>query len=141
MAKEKASNFEKFAKFISDSDSEITSSPESLSRLSNTINLQLQRAAKAEQKDKKAWIARSQAKRDAFAETAKNTVSKIREKFKTKEELINAIQTGLLGEGAQRKFQLQFRNKSADELSESDLRSIIEDQELLEILKKSKQDK
>lgn len=129
------SEFERLADFLfeEEGDSEISSA--SKLRLEKCISEQLERANKI---SKRSWISRAQAERKKFEESAKNIVSSLTEKYGSRADLVSAIQNGLLGGGIQQRYLLGFRNRRIDELSDEDLRSIIGDQEILELLKKFK---
>lgn len=131
MANKKRDKFDQFAEFLSNDDV-IESSAESLKRLDDVISTQLERANKA---SKKSWLSRAPAERKKFEAKVSGLLDRLTKKFGSREELVGAIQKGLLGGGAQQKLQLQFRNRSVDQLSDSDLMSILGDQEILELLK------
>lgn len=129
------SEFEMFAEFLfSDAFCDLESSKESLARFELKLKEQLERGRKA---FKKQWIGRSKAARIQFAESAKNILSDFYKIYGSREELIKSIQQGLLGAETKSRLQVQFRNRKIEELSDEELRSIIGDQALIEILKKS----
>ncbi len=137
MANKKLDKLGQLADFSS-SDGEISSSPQSLKRLQDTINEQLTRAEKA---GKKSWLSRAPAERKKFETKVSGLLDRLTEKFGSREELLAAIKNGLLGGAAQKKLQLQFRNRSVDELSDDDLMSVVGDQEVLELLKSEEEKK
>jgi len=133
------SDFEMFADFLfSDAFCDLESSKESLVRFEAKLKEQLERGRKAL---KKSWIGRASAARTQFEESAKNVVSELSKMYGSRKELMKAIQDGILGGEIKSRLQVQFRNRKIDELSDEELRSIVGDQELLEILKKIKGDK
>lgn len=132
------SEFELFVEFLfSDAFCEIESSTESLLRFETKLKEQLERARKAL---KKGWIEKAKEKRLQFEGSAKTAISELSKIYGSREDLINAIQNGLLGKDVKSRLQVQFRNRTIDEISDEDLRSIVGDQQLLEILKKIKND-
>lgn len=131
MRNKKISEFDKLADFL-DCDEPITSSAESLKRLDEAIAFQLERANKA---GKKSWMARARKERTEFESSIQGLLGRLSDKFGSRAELIRAIETGVLGDGARSKLQLQFRNRNVDELSDADLMAIIGDQEILQRLK------
>ncbi len=137
MPSKKTDSFKQFADFLS-SDDEIASSSESLKRLKDTVSIQLERANKA---GKKSWISRAPVERKQFEAKLDGLLEQLTKKFGSREELLSAIRNGVLGGGAQSKLQLQFRNRSVDQMSDADLMSIVGDQEILELLKQLDQKK
>lgn len=137
MANKKTDKFDQFAEFLS-GDDQIDSSPQSLKRLQDTISNQLARADKA---GKKSWLSRAPEERKQFESKISGLLDRLTKKFGSRDDLLKAIQNGLLGGSAQQKLQLQFRNRSVDELSDADLMSIVGDQEILELLKKEDEKK
>jgi hypothetical protein len=137
MANKKLDKFGQLADFSS-SDGEISSSPQSLKRLQDTVDEQLARAEKA---GKKSWLSRAPAGRKEFEAKVSGLLDRLTEKFGSRDELLAAIKNGLLGGAAQKKLQLQFRNRSVDELSDDDLMSLVGDQEVLELLKREEEKK
>lgn len=131
MTNKKIDKFDQFVDFIS-SDSEISSSPQSLKRLQDTLAMQIERAHKA---GKKSWLSRAPLERKKFEDQVNELLDRLTKQFGSRSELLTAIKNGSLGGMAQQKLQLQFRNRSVDELSDADLISIIGDQEMLELLK------
>ena len=57
--------------------------------------------------------------------------------FDSRKELMDAILGGRFGSTAQGRLQVQFRNRSPEELSDNDLKALLEDQQILELLEKS----
>jgi hypothetical protein len=137
MRKNSNSKFENFADFLFQIDAEGPSA-ESVLRLEKCISEQLERAKTA---SKKSWLGRAQAERKKFEESTKDLISNLAMKYGSRPDLISAIQNGLLGTGAKDRLLLQFRNRKADQLSDDDLRAIVGDQEILELLRKFKGDK
>lgn len=138
MKTKNSSILDKLADFIyDDMDINETCSPESLARFDHGLQKQMERAKVSA---KKSWLSRAPMERSNFTNQIKTRAAEVISRFKNKEELIQAIQNGLLGGSAKQQFQLQFRNRRVDELSEEDLRSIIDDQEILNLLNKKNGD-
>lgn len=132
MNKNSKSKFELFADFLySDEFAELESSKESLLRFQEKLKEQLDRADKAH---KKGWKERASLARSKFQESAQNIISDLASHYGSRQDLIKAIQNGVLGGD----LQVQFRNRKIDELSDDELRSIIGDKELLDLLHKMK---
>ena len=134
MNKKFKSEFERSADFLHQ-PGEAESSSASVLRFEKCISEQLERAKSA---SKKGWLVRAQAERNKFEDSAKDLISNLAKKYGSRADLISAIQQGLLGTNAKERLLLQFRNRKVNELSDDDLRSIVGDQEILELLKKFK---
>lgn len=85
---------------------------------------------------KHAWLRKAKVDRARFSEKIDKGLESLKKKFGSRSEIIDAIKGGLLGKGAQLGFQHQFRNKNVEELSDEDLKSILDDQIIIELLEK-----
>lgn len=130
MKNKKVEEFEKFIEFV-DSD-EGLSSKEAKERLNDRVKSQLLRAKSV---SGKSWISEASANRKKFNEASQGLIKELKNKMGSNAEIVGAIRNGSFGAGAKQKLQVQFRNRSVNDLSDEDLLSIIGDQKLLELLK------
>lgn len=137
MANKKIGEFEKFAKFVAD-DAEELSSPAGKARLNQTIKTQLERIKKQKSKS---WILEAGAAKKEFNSKAQGLIEKLCAEYGSRAELLAAIKSGKLGAAPIHQYQIQYRNRSIDQLTDDDLLSILGDQLALDLLKKHKDSK
>lgn len=137
MANKKIGEFEKLAEFLAD-DPEALSPLVGKDRLKQTIKMQLQRLKMSKSQS---WIAEAAAERNDFNSSTKGLIEKLSKEFGSRSELLAAIKNGKFGVGPTNQYQVQYRNRSIDQLSDDDLLSLIGDQVALELLKKNKENK
>jgi hypothetical protein len=131
MANNRTEKLKKFVEFIHEpNSSEFCSSPESMKRFNDGLSLILKKAASAQAHS---WVGKAKTEMTAFAERARSSVTS---KFSTltRTQLLERLQ-----EGGGLVFQHQFRNKKPEELSDDELRSLLDDQELLKGLNGGKE--
>lgn len=125
-------NIQKFAEFTHDASLDsLYSSPESLKRFDEGLSSLLRKADAAQAHS---WITKARDEMSSFAGQIKESVtSKFSGLTRTQllAELKNKMDSGLV-------FQHQFRNKKAEDLSDEELRSILDYQQLLKLLNQKK---
>lgn len=130
MNDKKKGQISKFIEFVHDASlGNLHSSPESLKRFDDGLAVLLKKAKEAQAHS---WISKAKGEIAAFAEQSIKAVSS---KFAglSRQQLLAEIKKQIDG-GLN--FQHQFRNKKPDDLSDDELRSILDDQEILKDLKK-----
>lgn len=90
--------------------------------------------ARAAQPAAPAWLERARAKKRWFDAQVQQRTRELAERYRDSKELVAAMLSGELGIGVQARAGVFFRNKKAEDLSPEDLRTFIEDCELLEDL-------
>lgn len=110
------------------------SSPESIENLSNSLNKMLLEAQSILNHD---WIIKVRKERSLSSCKIEKLLLNLQNKFTSREQLIEAITKGILGDKVKLEFQYHFRNKKVDELTDEDLLSIINDQAIIEFLEKA----
>ncbi len=122
----------KLVDFIHDENNNaFYSSDESLKRFDDGLSLILKRANSAQAHS---WINKAKGEISKFNEQLKSSLIEKYSKL-SRVELLAEFKKESLGGLT---FQHQFRNKKPEDLSEDELRSILEDQELLKSLNKQK---
>lgn len=84
---------------------------------------------------KRTQLDRAKEQRASFGQTLKDA-AKTTFGFGSRKELVDAILSGKFGGVAQGRLQVQFRNRKPDELSDEDLKGLLDDQEILALLEK-----
>lgn len=120
------------------SDESFSSSKESVARFDEGLKRILERG---QRNAKQGWKERGRKQIDEFRASTQNTIKEFIDQFGSREALVSHILSGGLGTQAQRHLQVQFRNRSVDELSEQDLKSVLADVKLLELLSEAKKSK
>lgn len=127
------SKLDKFLDLVDSAfDGEIETPPTEMARLQVKMNALLAEAKKLEQQS---WKVNAKLERANFASELKGQIESIISQFGSTKGLMEEILNGRLGTGAQHTLQTQFRNKKPEELSEKDIRAILGDQKILELLK------
>lgn len=103
-------------------------------RLNGAVSAMLR---KAERADNLAWLERAKRKREAFESKIIAATDNMVRKFGNSRELLQAALNGQLGGGLQTQAQVFFRNRDLKEFSDKDLRSVVADFELLELLEEN----
>jgi hypothetical protein len=85
-------------------------------------------------RDTASWIRRGRAAQAAFERAVREKKEWVSRRFQTAGELWAAISSGELGPRVQRHATVFFRNQDASRLSDRDLRSFLDDCELLGLL-------
>jgi hypothetical protein len=80
------------------------------------------------------WLERARSAQAGFEAKLKGKSTWLSSQFKDAQSLLKAITSGELGIPVQQHAQVYFRNESAGEISEKDLRSFLDDCELLSLL-------
>lgn len=86
---------------------------------------------------KRKALERASEERSKFGESLKDAAKNLFG-FSSRQELMDAILKGRFGETAQGRLQVQFRNRNPEELSDNDLKGLLEDQQILELLEKNR---
>lgn len=130
------SKIEKLLNLIQESDSyELETSNEDMANLQVKMNVLLSEAKKLE---KQSWKQTAKLEREAFGSIVKNQISSLLDSYGGREGLLKAISNGVLGVEAQLKYQTQFRNKNINQLTDEEIKSILGDHKILELLKSKK---
>lgn len=132
MSSKKKEKMKKFVEFVHDEGLEsLYSSSESLKSFDEGLATLLKRADAAQAHS---WISKAKDEMTIFAEQVRKSVTS---KFSglSRAQLLAELQTKMEGGLA---FQQQFRNKKPEELSDEEIRSILDDRELLKTLNEKK---
>lgn len=130
------SKIEKLLNLIQESDSyELETSNEIMENLQIKMNVLLSEAKKLETQS---WKQTAKLEREAFGAIVKNQISILLDSYGGRDGLLQAISNGVLGVEAQLKYQTQFRNKNINQLTDDEIKSILGDQKILELLKSKK---
>ena len=84
------------------------------------------------------WLARARAAQSEFERGLRNRKRRMSQQFGNASEILTAIASGSLGNGVQRQAHVFFRNQDLNSASESDLRSFLDDCELLGLVEEVK---
>ena len=80
------------------------------------------------------WLERARKNQSLFEARLKSKSKWLSSKYKDAKQLMDAISTGMLGAGVQQHATVFFRNKDLNQVSEKDLRSFLDDCELLDLI-------
>jgi hypothetical protein len=107
------------------------SSPEAITRFNAGVD-EIVRKTRAAQSH--SWVERARAKRNQFTVILEEKLRSLVPEASNTQDLLTAILSGRLGDGLKDRAQVCFRNRDISEFTREDLKSLLEDEQILQLM-------